>query len=132
VESGEAYAILSKDTLKYQGQQVNSLLESSMYNNGRPFNKFEDGGVFSTFGPITLNQSNSKAEETLAVLEGILKATGATATASETVASNSQSLGDIANSSRQTANKNFNVSITQINQSADLLNEIRSSASIRP
>lgn len=123
-------------------------VRSSNFNRtGRPY--YEDGGIFSTFGPITLNQSNSKADETLAYMEAIAKATGATAKASEITAmntdatakatnaalapiaeaaNNSRQLGSIASATRDTANKNFSPNISIINQGLQQLRDIENSA----
>jgi hypothetical protein len=126
---------------------ANRLGNSNFSRTGRPY--FEDGGVFSTFPPITLNQSNSLADATFNILEAIAKATGATQKATEITAlntdatakntnalvdpiresaSNSRNLGSIASATRDTANKNFAPNISIINQQLELFRNIEAGA----
>jgi len=112
---------------------IGKMRNSSFNRTGQPV--YEDGGVFSTFGPITLNQSNSMAAETVAVLNAIAKATGATANATmatadaaKETAQNSRSLGSIADATRATANKDFSPNISIIQQKLGQLANIEGSA----
>lgn len=112
---------------------INKVSNSSFVRTGIP--AYEDGGVFSTFAPITLNQSNSLADATFKMLEMIAKATDATSKAAENTAksaaetaSHSRNLGSIADATRATANKDFSPNISIIQQKLQQLASIESSA----
>lgn len=154
MEGGE-YIINKHSTAAHMGLlsainnrgQMDRVRNSSLNRTGQPY--YEDGGIFSTFGPITLNQSNSMAAETVMVLNAIALATGATADASiktanntdatakntqaslqplNEAANNSRNLGSIAQATRDTANKDFRPNISIINQQLGRLADIEASA----